>query len=191
MTGLVVGFWSQDGKPSSRHISEDHHNVFMHTDQDSLHRQLITTFSHDGSTVVDATESSKQIYLNPRPQPISSALPIDTCTPSLAGPHTIPARLSKPLPGSWSYLRFYTVYIDGVRWRCALFRITHCRPRPRPFNVRGGVRASACVKWRAYKFVEVQICTHSWDLWRTNLYAQLRPLAFISTVLAYKFVFIV
>ena len=43
-------------------MNESHHNIFIHgVDEESLQHQLITTFSHDGATVVDATETSKYI----------------------------------------------------------------------------------------------------------------------------------
>ena len=60
LTGIVVGYWSQDGKPLPLQINTKHHNVFMYSrDDGSLYEELITTFSYDGSTIIEATESGK------------------------------------------------------------------------------------------------------------------------------------
>ena len=61
LSGIVVGYWSEDGKPPNK-LNEGHHNVFAYDeDEDScaLQSALIKVFSHDGNTVVDATGSSK------------------------------------------------------------------------------------------------------------------------------------
>ncbi len=58
LKGIVVGRWSQDGKLRKEHVNGAHHNVFSYSaDADSLQQELIKTFSYDGQTVIDATES--------------------------------------------------------------------------------------------------------------------------------------
>ena len=60
LKGIVLGHWSQTGSLEANHLNEDHHNVFTYDADDFLYSQLVTTFSFDGQTVVDATESGKQ-----------------------------------------------------------------------------------------------------------------------------------
>ncbi|XP_064394263.1 uncharacterized protein LOC135341587 isoform X2 [Halichondria panicea] len=56
--GIVVGHWSQDGQLSHKQINQGHHNLFGCSEgDDSLQRELIETFSHDASTIIDATQS--------------------------------------------------------------------------------------------------------------------------------------
>ena len=58
--GIVVGHWSQDGQLSHEQINQGHHNLFGCSEgDDSLQRELIETFSHDASTIIDATQSGK------------------------------------------------------------------------------------------------------------------------------------
>ena len=61
LRGIVVGYWSQEGKPPNK-LSANHHNVFTQDGDDScaLKLELINTFTHDGHTVIDATGSGKQ-----------------------------------------------------------------------------------------------------------------------------------
>ena len=60
LKAIVVGHWSQDGNLERKHINKVHHNVFTYEpDDDSLLCELITTFSYDGQTIVDATETGK------------------------------------------------------------------------------------------------------------------------------------
>ncbi len=60
MKGIVVGHWSQDGQLSHKQINQGHHNLFRCSEgDDSLQRELIETFSHDASTIIDATQSGK------------------------------------------------------------------------------------------------------------------------------------
>ena len=63
LKGIVVGHWSQVGTLERKHINKDHHNVFIYNpENDSLQHELVSTFSYDGQTVIDATESGK-LYL--------------------------------------------------------------------------------------------------------------------------------
>jgi hypothetical protein len=58
LKGIVIGYWSQVGTLEREHINTDHHNVFIYdSENDSLQHELISTFSYDGQTVIDATES--------------------------------------------------------------------------------------------------------------------------------------
>ena len=55
LKGIVVGHWCQDGV---LHINEANRNVFVHMpDDDSFHHEIVITFSYDGQTIVDATET--------------------------------------------------------------------------------------------------------------------------------------
>ena len=63
LKGIVVGYWSQEGKPPNQ-LNESHHNVFTQdgdSDLCALKQELIITFTHDGQTVIDATGSSKHV----------------------------------------------------------------------------------------------------------------------------------
>ena len=61
LSGIVIGYWSQEGKPPNK-LGESHHNVFTQAGDNScaLKQELINTFTHDGQTVIDATGSGKQ-----------------------------------------------------------------------------------------------------------------------------------
>ena len=61
LSGIVIGYWSQEGKPPNK-LGESHHNVFALDGDNScaLKLELINTFTHDGQTVIDATGSGKQ-----------------------------------------------------------------------------------------------------------------------------------
>ena len=60
LMGIVVAYWSQDSELNQEHINGSHHNVFTYSDDfDSLLPGLIETFSFDGQTDIDATESGK------------------------------------------------------------------------------------------------------------------------------------
>ena len=61
LSGIVIGYWSQEGKPPNR-LGEGHHNAFAQDGDNpcALKQELITTFSHDGQIVIDATGSGKQ-----------------------------------------------------------------------------------------------------------------------------------
>ena len=63
LSGLVVGYWSQDGKRNKDHLNESHHNIFTYDDTDSLYKEILKTFTYDGSTIIDATDSGKPIFV--------------------------------------------------------------------------------------------------------------------------------
>ena len=60
LRAIVIGYWSQEGKPPNK-LGASHHNVFTQDGDDSclLKLELINTFTHDGHTVIDATGSGK------------------------------------------------------------------------------------------------------------------------------------